>query len=89
VIALMERYGGVRLFPIERATLKHIEPIVEKHVDPETHLVTDDSPVYYMMKPEFSGTRLQERVRSPGREPVQGLDEHGRSRFFSSTERSG
>jgi len=53
VIALMERGGDVRSFPIERATLKNIKPIMQKHIDPKTHLVTDESSVYYMMKPDF------------------------------------
>jgi hypothetical protein len=53
VLALMERGGNVRSFPIERATLKNIKPILQKHVDPTTHLVTDESSVYYMMKPDF------------------------------------
>jgi hypothetical protein len=41
-------------FPIERATLKNIKPILNQHIDPATHLVTDDASVYYMMKPEFA-----------------------------------
>jgi ISXO2-like transposase domain len=53
VLALMERGGDVRSFPIERATLKNIKPILQLHVDPKTHLVTDESSVYYMMKPDF------------------------------------
>jgi hypothetical protein len=53
VLALMERGGNVRSFPIQRATLKNIKPIVQAHVDPSTHLVTDESSVYYMMKPDF------------------------------------
>jgi len=54
VLALMERGGNVRSFPIERATLKNIKPILLAHMDPESHLVTDDSSVYYMMKPHFA-----------------------------------
>jgi transposase-like protein len=50
VLALVERGGDVRSFPIERATLKNIKPIIEKHVDPSTHLVTDEYPVYFQMK---------------------------------------
>jgi hypothetical protein len=53
VLALLERGGQVRSFPLERATLKNIKPIIKKHVDPKTHLVTDESSIYYMMKPEF------------------------------------
>jgi hypothetical protein len=54
VLALMERGGNVRSFPIERATLKNIKPILMAHVDAGSHLVTDDSSVYYMMKPHFA-----------------------------------
>ena len=54
VLALVERGGSVKSFPIERATLKNIKPIMKEHIDPETHVVTDDSSVYYMMKPDFA-----------------------------------
>jgi hypothetical protein len=42
VLALVERGGNVRSFPI--ATLRNIKPIIEKHVDPSSHLVTDGVP---------------------------------------------
>jgi len=54
VLALLERGGDVRSFPIERDTLKNIKPIMQKHIDPTTHLMTDDSSIYYMMKPDFA-----------------------------------
>ena len=54
VLALVERGGDVRSFPIERATLKDIKPILEQHIDPQSHLVTDESTAYYMMKPVFA-----------------------------------
>jgi hypothetical protein len=54
VLALLERGGSVRSFPLERATLKTIRPILKEHMDPESHLVTDDSSIYYMMKPDFA-----------------------------------
>ena len=54
VLALLERGGEVRSFPIERATLKNIKPIMNEHIDPSSHLVTDDASVYYTMKPEFA-----------------------------------
>lgn len=54
VLALLERGGDVRSFPVERATLKNIKPIITQHIDPSTHLVTDDSVVYHMMKPVFA-----------------------------------
>lgn len=54
VLALVERGGDVRSFPLERATLNNIGPVLEEHVDPSTHLVTDESAVYYQMKPRFA-----------------------------------
>jgi hypothetical protein len=54
VLALVERGGDVRSFPLERATLNNIGPVLEEHVDPSSHLVTDESAVYYQMKPRFA-----------------------------------
>lgn len=54
VIALLERGGSVRSFPLERATLENIKPILKQHIDPSTHLVTDESKLYYKMRPEFA-----------------------------------
>ncbi len=54
VLALLERGGRVRSFPIERATLKNIKPIMMKHIEPSSHIVTDEASVYYMMKPDFA-----------------------------------
>jgi transposase-like protein len=55
ILALVERGGDVRSFPLERTTLDNIKPIMKKHIDPETHVVTDQAAVYCMMKPEFAG----------------------------------
>jgi len=54
VLALVERGGEVRSFPLERTTLKNIRPVIQQHIDPSTHLVTDESAIYYMMKPDFA-----------------------------------
>jgi transposase-like protein len=54
VLALVERGGTVRSFPLERATLANIKPILQQHVDPSSHLVTDEFPVYYQMKDHFA-----------------------------------
>jgi hypothetical protein len=51
VLALVERGGNVRSFPLSRATLSNIRPIIEQHIDPSSHLVTDESPVYHFTKP--------------------------------------
>ena len=52
MLALLERGGDVRSFPVSRTTLANIRPITKQHTDPSTHLVTDESPVYYFMAPE-------------------------------------
>src|SRR5205823_2476195 len=54
VLALVERGGNVRSFPLERATLNNIKPIMQKHIDPSSHVVTDEFPVYYQMKEHFA-----------------------------------
>jgi transposase-like protein len=68
VLALMERGGNVRSFPIERATLKNIKPIIQKHIDPATHLVTDESVLYYYDEarflPAFDGQSLTQGIRA-------------------------
>lgn len=53
VLALVERGGSVRSFPLERATLKNIKPILKKHINKRSHLVTDESPLYYEVAPDF------------------------------------
>jgi transposase-like protein len=54
VVTLVERGGNVRSFPIQQATLKNIGPIMKEHIDPETHVVTDQASVYHMLKSEFA-----------------------------------
>ena len=53
VVALVERGGDVRSFPVDRVTVNNIKPILKQHIDPSTHLVTDEHVVYYFMKDEF------------------------------------
>ena len=50
----MERGGNVRSFPLERATLNNIKPILKQHIDPDSHLVTDEAAVYFFTKPDFA-----------------------------------
>lgn len=71
VLALLERGGNVRSFPIERATLKNIKPIMEQHIDPASRVVTDDFPVYYHTRDAFPqhhtvNHRAKEYVRREG-----------------------
>lgn len=54
VVSLMERGGDVRSFPVERITLKNIGPILKEHIEADANLMTDESAIYYQMKPEFA-----------------------------------
>ncbi len=45
VVAMLERGGNVRAFPMERVTTHNIKKLVKKHVDQAAKLVTDESNV--------------------------------------------
>jgi transposase-like protein len=53
VVALVERGGDVRSFPVPRVTLNNIKPILKAHIDPSTHLMTDEHTVYYFINDDF------------------------------------
>lgn len=46
VVALLERGGRVRAFPMVRVTKDNIVPILKEHIDQTAHIMTDESPVY-------------------------------------------
>lgn len=54
VLALLERGGNVRSFPLQKITLDNIKPIIEQQIDPETHLVTDEAKIYHKIGPMFA-----------------------------------
>jgi ISXO2-like transposase domain len=88
VLALVERGGNVRSFPLERATLKNIRPIMEKHIDPSSHFVTDEFPAYYMIRDKFASTpynRSQRQAVRTSRGRYHSNDQHGR-KLLCSTE---
>lgn len=41
VVALVERHGRVRMFPVERVTADNLRAALQKHVDPKATLMTD------------------------------------------------
>jgi hypothetical protein len=54
VLALLDRERGkVRSFPMERATLANIKPIMKAHVEVGTRIQTDEAVVYHAMRDEF------------------------------------
>ena len=55
VVALVEREGHVRSFHVANVTAKELRPLIVTHVDRASHLMTDESPVYYRLGREFNG----------------------------------
>lgn len=53
VVALVQRDGGVRSFPVARVTLNNIGPILKKHIDWASDLNTDDSTLYQSTRIDF------------------------------------
>ena len=49
VLGLRERGGKLRLIPMKDAKMAIVEPHLLKHISPEATLVTDESPIYYIV----------------------------------------
>ena len=54
VVAILERSGKVRAFPVEHVTLNNIDPILKEFIDPSAELMTDESSVYNRAKGHFA-----------------------------------
>jgi transposase-like protein len=54
VLSLVERNGEVRSFHVPNVTAKTLKPYLQAHIDPETHLMTDDAGQYRLIGPEFA-----------------------------------
>ena len=55
VVSLVERDGEVRSFHVTRVNSKTLRPILYKHADRKSYLMTDDSVVYPRIGRQFSG----------------------------------
>jgi len=55
VVSLVERDGKTRSFHIANVTGKSLRPVLTKHINAATRLVTDESGVYLHVGKEFSG----------------------------------
>jgi transposase-like protein len=53
VLSLVERRGEVRSFHVDQATVSEIVPLVRKNVSRESHLMTDESRLYWKLGEEF------------------------------------
>ena len=72
VFVLVERDGHARSFHIANVDAKTLRPILAKHADPRSHLMTDDATVYPALAGHFEGRHsavnhsAEEYVRSGG-----------------------
>ena len=67
VVALVERKGHTRSFHVTNVTAKTLRPILEKHLSPDSHLMTDDrSDNRQEIREAFSRQPQSRRIR-PGR----------------------
>src|SRR5258705_11130215 len=55
VLALVERDGKVRSFPVANVSEQTLRPIIVTHVNRATYIMTDDAPVYTAIGREFHG----------------------------------
>jgi transposase-like protein len=55
VVSLVERDGKTRSFHVANVTGKSLRPILTKHINAKSRLVTDESGVYLHVGKEFSG----------------------------------
>lgn len=54
VLSLVERGGEVRSFHVPGVSAKTLRPYLKYHLDPDTHLITDDAGQYRILGPEFA-----------------------------------
>ena len=55
VVSLVERDGRTKSFHVANVTAANLRPILVKHADRKSHLMTDDSRVYPSIADEFAG----------------------------------
>ncbi len=53
VLGMVERGGNVRSCVVDRVTLANLKPLLQEHIETDAYLNTDDSAIYYKMKPVF------------------------------------
>jgi len=53
VVALLERSGKVRSFPVERVTAANLKPILKECISEEARLNTDENKVYWLRAKAF------------------------------------
>ncbi|MBF9264133.1 IS1595 family transposase, partial [Paracidovorax cattleyae] len=71
VVALVERGGKVRTFHVPSVTGQNLKLVIESQIHPATHLMTDSSPRYNLLKREH-GFAAYEQVNHSKGEYVRG-----------------
>jgi hypothetical protein len=69
VFSLVERDGHVRSFHVADVTGETLKPVMEKHIDRASYLMTDEAPVFKAPGEDFAGHgtvnhSLEEYVRA-------------------------
>ena len=73
VVSLVERDGKVRSMHLPEVTAKTLRPILERHIDRKTYLMTDEARVYPAVTGDFAG---HGSVNHSGGEYVRGIFWH-------------
>ena len=55
VVSLVERDGRTKSFHVANVTSENLRPIMVKHADRKSHLMTDGSPIYPKIGDEYAG----------------------------------
>lgn len=55
MLSLVERDGRVRSFHLPNVTAASLKPVIVANVDKASYLMTDESPVYWAIGPQFAG----------------------------------
>jgi transposase-like protein len=69
VVALVQRGGSVRAFPMERVTAENLHAVLKENVDPSARIMTDESKVYTGVDKHFAS---HETVNHSAGEYVRG-----------------
>jgi transposase-like protein len=69
VVALVERGGRVRAYPMERVTSENLHSVIRENVDPSSRIMTDDLNAYRGLDQHFAS---HETVNHTRREYVRG-----------------
>jgi transposase-like protein len=72
VVALVERGGKVRAFHVPSVTGQNLKMVLESQIHPDTHVMTDSSPRYNLLKREH-GFKAYEQVNHSKAEYVRGI----------------